>query len=294
MCPHRCALTLLFCILLLGGCSRLDLAYRNLDQLIIWSLDDYLPLNRAQKDWLNPRLSEHLYWHCRTQLPAYSAWLQRSETLLAQPSVPPAAVGEQLAHFRQELDAIAVALTPTSTELLRGLQPGQVEALEAALREQQAELHEEYLRPSLEEQADQRSARLQERLEPWFGDLNATQRRAVDAWARQLGEQNRIWLNNRWHWQGKLRAALRERQDAAFAGRLQSLLQDSEQHWTPAYREQFARSQQALSELFSSLLNAADSAQRAHMRQRLAALREDLDGLACQAPAAAAVVAQTL
>jgi hypothetical protein len=39
-----------------GACSRIDLAYRNLDRLVPWSLGDYLDMNREQKALLDDRL----------------------------------------------------------------------------------------------------------------------------------------------------------------------------------------------------------------------------------------------
>ena len=42
-------LLLLALALLLGACSRVDLAYRNLDWLIPWKLDDYLALDEQQR-----------------------------------------------------------------------------------------------------------------------------------------------------------------------------------------------------------------------------------------------------
>lgn len=71
----RCLSLLVLSTLLLVGCNRMDLAYRNLDVLVPWSLSDYLSMNRQQKGWLDERLKAHLAWHCRTQLPGYLTWL---------------------------------------------------------------------------------------------------------------------------------------------------------------------------------------------------------------------------
>ena len=49
-------LALLACMGLLAACSRIDLAYRNLDWLLTWRVDQYLDLDRQQKAWLKPRL----------------------------------------------------------------------------------------------------------------------------------------------------------------------------------------------------------------------------------------------
>src|SRR6218665_176413 len=67
-------LALLAGISLLTACSRLDLAYRNLDWLLAWRIDSYLDLDAEQKAWLKPRISQHLAWHCSTQLPQLADW----------------------------------------------------------------------------------------------------------------------------------------------------------------------------------------------------------------------------
>ena len=51
--------------LLTVACNRIDLAYRNLDVLVPWSLNDYLSMNRQQKTGLSQQLKQQLlicYW----------------------------------------------------------------------------------------------------------------------------------------------------------------------------------------------------------------------------------------
>lgn len=82
--PARLLKVLSICLgfaLMLGACSRIDLAYRNLDRLVPWSLGDYLDMNREQKTLLDDRLKQHLAWHCQTQLPGYLDWLDRLRTM---------------------------------------------------------------------------------------------------------------------------------------------------------------------------------------------------------------------
>lgn len=76
-------IALLVGISLLTACSRLDLAYRNLDRLLTWRIDSYLDLNDEQKAWLEPRLDQHLAWHCSTQLPQLASWLDQDRADLA-------------------------------------------------------------------------------------------------------------------------------------------------------------------------------------------------------------------
>ncbi|MBC9249928.1 hypothetical protein A9179_06525 [Pseudomonas alcaligenes] len=292
--PLRRHLIALFCLcLLLGACSRLDLGYRHLDWLISWSLDDYLDLSSQQKRWLKPRLQQHLRWHCSTQLPAYSAWLQRSEELAGQAQVEPEQFAAQFDQFRQALDAVFIQFTPTLSELLGGLSPLQVQHLRQRMAEEDQQLREDFLDPPPEQQIAERQERMQERLQPWFGKLSEQQQALLAHWAQQPELNNQDWFDNRARWQQAFAATVDDRRGADFAQRLQHLLQQRTEFWTPAYREQFERSQTALAELFAGLINSADAKQRQRLQQRLGQLREDLDGLACVSPAEPAVASRS-
>lgn len=275
------AIPLLCLTLLLGACSRLDFGYRNLDWLIPWSLSDYIKLSREQKKWLKPRLQETLSWHCSTQLPAYSAWLQRSQELAGQPQVRPAEFEGQFDEFRHAIDAIATQITPDTIELLQSLSDKQVADLQSKLDAQQSTLRKESQEQPLEKQVAERVKRMEERLRPWFGRLSAEQKQRIEQWSADLGEQNQAWLDNRAHWQALLMDTLRQRHDEQFAARFSHLLQQRHDLWTPAYRQQFEHSQTALAELFADLFNSADAAQRERLQSRLADLRKNLEGLTC-------------
>ncbi|WP_439859346.1 DUF6279 family lipoprotein [Pseudomonas sp. MBLB4136] len=274
---HLKSLLALLCLcVLLAGCSRFELIYRNLDWLLPWRLDHYLNLDRQQQAWLRPRLQAHLNWHCSHELPRNLAWLQRSRELVEQP--PPSAA-QLLAHFA-ELDAalqrLAVQITPTAIALLQGLDEAQVAGLRATLADDHRDDRERYLEPPLEVQISERAVRMEQRLEPWFGRLDDTQRGHVRQWSTVLGEQNRLWLGNRLRWQREFLAALSARDSAAFPARLSRLLQERESVHDAESRDAYPRARQAAAELFSQLLGSADADQRQRLSQRLAQLSRDL------------------
>lgn len=278
---HKFWLTLLGLPVLLVACSRVDLAYRNLDWLIPWKLNDYLALDDQQRAWLKPRLQQHLSWHCSLELPRYLIWLRDNQALLNDPD--PQRLNAQLDEFEQALQRIAVQVTPHTTELLRGLNPHQVEQLFAELDEQNAELRDTFLIPPPAEQIRLRVERMNERLEPWLGTLNAPQRQSVEAWANRLGAQNAVWLDNRLAWQQALRETLDARRSDSFAPRLEALLQARERFYTEAYRASHAANREALVQLFVALIRQADSDQLARADSRLNALHDDLAAQRCQA-----------
>ncbi|MGG5874008.1 DUF6279 family lipoprotein [Pseudomonas peli] len=282
--PAVKTLLLLLCLsLLISACSRAGLAYRNLDWLVPWRLNDYLNLNSQQQAWLKPRLQTHLQWHCSAELPRYIEWLQTTESILAQPQPDSAQLLEQFAQFDAALKRIGVEVTPTAIELLKGLSEQQVNELYAAIDEDNLEDRQDFLDPPLATQISERQTRMQERLRPWFGRLNNAQIEHIAVWANGLGEQNRLWLENRQLWQAELRKVVAERESADFAERLTRLLQQRESFYSDEYRASYGRSRQALATLFSQLLSSSDEAQRERMSHRLRDLRRDLAEQQCEA-----------
>lgn len=285
--PLRKSLLLLIALtVLLTACSRVGLAYRNLDRLIPWKLDDYLALNNEQSAWLKPRLQEHLAWHCSVELPRYVNWLQANQALLDQPDNQRMAT--QLDEFAEAVQRLAVEITPSTTELLRGLSPRQVEQLFESLDEQNAKLHEEFAEPPPEQQIANRAQRMEERLQPWFGKLSPQQSARVQAWAQSLGGDNQVWLDNRKAWQQALREALEVRRGKAFDARISELLQQRERFYTEAYQARYAATRQAMANLLGDLIAQANDTQRDRARQRLTSLRADLAAQQCDAGEAVA------
>ena len=282
--PAVKTLLLLLCLsLLISACSRAGLAYRNLDWLVPWRLNDYLNLDSQQQAWLKPRLQTHLQWHCSAELPRYIDWLQTTESILAQPQPDSAQLLEQFAQFDAALNRIGVEITPTAIELLQGLSEQQVRELYAAMDEDNLEDRQDFLDPPLATQISERQTRMQERLRPWLGRLNAAQTEHIATWANSLGEQNRLWLENRQLWQAELRKVVAERDSADFAERVTRLLQQRESFYSDEYRASYGRSRQALATLFSQLLSNSDEAQRERLSHRLRDLRRDLAEQQCDA-----------
>jgi hypothetical protein len=280
--PTVKTLLLLLCLsLLVSACSRIGLAYRNLDWLVPWRLNDYLNLDSQQRAWLKPRLQAHLQWHCSAELPRYIDWLHSTESILAQAQPDSAQLLEQFARFDAALKRLSVEITPTAIELLQGLSEQQVSEFHAALDEDNLEDRQDFLDPPLATQISERQMRMQERLRPWLGRLNNAQTEHIAAWANNLGEQNPLWLENRKLWQVELRKALAERDSADFAEQLTRLLQQRERFYSDEYRASYSRSRQALATLFSQLLSSSDEPQRERLSHRLRDLRRDLAEQQC-------------
>ncbi|PZW44318.1 DUF6279 family lipoprotein [Pseudomonas sp. URMO17WK12:I2] len=266
---------------LVSACSKTGLAYRNLDWVISWRVDQYLDLDSQQKAWFKPKLQEHLAWHCSTELPRYVDWLQRTEQLVEAPEPDARQMEAQMIEAEQAFNAIVQQTNPTTVALLADLRPEQVERLYARMEKDNREDRQKFLEPPLETQISERAERLEKRLKPWFGSLNETQRARVAQWASERRDQNRLWLENRARWQGEFRRVLDDRDAEDFAQRMSHVLENRrgghDQQTTQAYEQ----SRQAMAALLSDLLAAADHRQRDQVNQRLTSIRADLAGEIC-------------
>jgi hypothetical protein len=267
--------------LALGACSRMGLAYRNLDVIIPWTLSDYLDMNGEQKGWLNERLKEHLTWHCTTQLPGYLDWLDRLQTMVATNQVTDAALQARTEEAEQAIAETAREITPSAIELLQGLDDQQVAEMNEAFAKDQRKRQALYLKPSLDQQIKDRGERMEKRLDAWLGPLTPPQQQRVVAWSNALGDQNTQWLANRVHWQKQFSAAVAQRHSPEFPQRIETLLVNRERLWTPAYREAFAKTEAQARSLFVDLMAQSTPQQRERLLTKIEGVRKDFSDLKC-------------
>jgi hypothetical protein len=278
---RKSILVLLACAVVLTGCSRMNLAYRNLDLLIPWSLNDYLDMNRDQQTRFRAQLREHISWHCRTQLPGYLDLIEHLQAQVRRGSLNESALRAHYENAEEAIQTIALEITPTTVQLLRDLEDRQVRELDDQFEKDLQEREKKYLEPPLNQQIRKRADRMQERVEQWLGKASAAQRQRIHEWARALSEQNQLWLDNRAQWQRSLVEAVRNREQANFDERIARLLQDREVYWTAPYRAAFPAVEQATIDLVIDLYDMANATQRRHLDERLQDMRRDLSSLDC-------------
>ncbi|TWI50964.1 hypothetical protein IQ22_03664 [Pseudomonas duriflava] len=268
-------------LLALTACNRIGFAYKHLDTLTPWYVDDYLDLDSTQRRWLDTAISQHLQWHCREELPRYIEWMEHMKPLAQASSVSTDVILEQITTARRAVDAIALEITPTAITLLQGLNDQQVAHLNNKLHEDLEELRKKHVSPSRGEQIHERSERMKDRMTFWLGSLSEQQQARILQWAVQLGDHNKVWLDNRTHWQKELHMALTERTSADFPSRLTALLQNRERFWTATYQREFSRIQTLTAQLVAELLTMRSPLQRQHTIDRLTELQSDLQPYRC-------------
>ena len=277
----RTCISLWLGLILLAGCSQIGLTYRHLDLIIPWSLNDYLDMNATQKDWLDERLKEHLSWHCSTQIPDYLTWLDRLEGMVETNQVNETQLKARTAEARQAIATISQEITPSAVELLRQLNDQQVAEMEAAFAKDMRKHEADFVDQPLDQQIRDRAQRMEKRLNPWVGKLNPVQKDRVMQWSTSLGEQNRLWIDNRAHWQSLLVTAVKQRQAPDFDQKIARLLQDRETFWTPEYRQAYDHTEQAAISLITDLMAQSSPEQRQKLLDKIADVRQDFTNLSC-------------
>jgi Asp-tRNA(Asn)/Glu-tRNA(Gln) amidotransferase A subunit family amidase len=273
--------SLLIALICVAGCSQVGLAYRHLDTIIPWSLNDYLDMNTTQKDWLSERLKEHLSWHCSTQIPEYVAWLDRLQHMVETRQVNEAELTARTAEAKQAIATISREITPSAVELLKQLDDKQVAEMKDAFAKDLRKHEAEFVDQQLNEQIADRAKRMEKRLNPWIGKLNAAQQDRVKQWSASLGEQNRLWIDNRAHWQAQLISTVEQRQASDFDGKIARLLQDRETFWTPEYRQAYDRTEKAAISLITDLVAENTPEQQQKLIAKIADTRKDFTDLSC-------------
>ncbi|MCY1406382.1 hypothetical protein D9M71_216450 [compost metagenome] len=277
----RPCLFLLVPALLAVACSRIDLAYRNLDVLVPWTLNDYLNMNRQQKTWLNQRLKQHLAWHCRTQLPGYLTWIDEVRQMVASGQVTEQQLQVRTQQAKQAIAKVADQITPSAAQLLRAMDDEQVRDMRQAFTEDIRERQARFVKTPLARQIQARAERMEKRLTPWLGELSPKQQVRIMTWSQGLGEQNRQSIANRANWQAHFSEAMEQRQSASFEPRLEQLLKNRESLWTPEYRQVNQRAEREARRLLVDIMAQSSEQQRQHLEQKLSQVRKDFSQLKC-------------
>lgn len=275
------SIILLALLLFLAACG-VRFFYHQLDWLVPWYLRDYITLDDSQKSLLEKRLDATLDWHCRTQLPGYVVWLREADTMLRGDRVAVhqlEVLAEQAEYFWRDL---MQAVAPDVAAILATASDAQIEELYANFSTRNAGSREEYVEPALEDRQAGQAERMEQRLRRWFGRLSNEQRERVHEWSRSLHPVSAEWLENRIHWQSRLRDAIDQRNHAdAFQARIAELLVHPDAHWRQEYRSRVADNRMLTLELLADLHALANERQRGRLQSRLVGWADSFEQAIC-------------
>jgi hypothetical protein len=285
MCLLRKLLLAACAALLASGCSTVKLAYNHADQIVAWTADDYLDLQREQQDGMRPLVERLHAWHRRTQLPDYARLLDAADKRLADGLVP-ADIDWVLENFRSRYEVLARRVHPDAVRVLATLSDAQVTNLERKLEDSNRKWMKEHgsAQPP-EEQKRLRAKRLLERIEQWSGALGDEQSTRLTALSYEIPLITDESLRYRLRRQRDFLALLHARSDAqVFGSKLRDWLLDWDRSGAPEYEAVYARFAAARTRFYVEGFKLLDAKQRLHLASRLRDLSQAFRELADQRP----------
>ena len=272
----------------LAGCSAVRLGYDQGPFLAHWWLDASLAFTAEQSARTKDALAQAFAWHRATQLGDYAGGLARARAESAT-AVTPQQVCRWSDELRRRIDPVLERALPTMAELVPTFTPEQLARLERRLEEDDAKRRKDFLQPRTEQRWEASTERTIERFESFYGALEPAQRALVATSVRASPFDTARWWAERQASQTEMMGTLRKlsgdrRPREQVAADLRQAL---ERRWLAAspdssgYRERLAWHQ---CELGAAVHNAATSAQRRHLADKLQGWEGDLRALAARAP----------
>ncbi|MDZ7753364.1 MAG: DUF6279 family lipoprotein [Gammaproteobacteria bacterium] len=272
----------LSCILLLAlalaGCSATRLAYNNVDWLIDRRVKEYIDFAPRQREEWEKDLERVHALHRRIELPHVVGLLTAIEAAVRDgldEATLQCLVDEGHALARRH-GRIAVEL---GAPLLAGLDPAQVNHLEAAMAARNEDYRDKYLAADPQQRRDARVERILERITRWTGRLTNEQRAMVEAEVVAMPDLAQPWFDYRKERQERLLELLRAGADAVeVAEFLSGWWVEGAARPRPLIRATDDTRSSFLAMLVR-LYDAMEPAQHRRTAARIAELRADLAGL---------------
>ncbi len=283
---HSCTRTVsLLLVILLGLATACGprLIYPNLQWLIPWYLDDYLPIEGEQQVSLRADLEKILSWHCQNELERYSDFLRESARWFSEDKIIDVAFIEgRVEKIEQFYRDLAIRIGPDLVRMLRAADDEQIGTLFINLEEANLELLKKYGGRSIQERNERRQLRMQERLEKWIGTLTGEQVQAVTVWSKKFDGILAIWIDNRRHLQKLFHTLLiGQRFQDDFPEKLTLMLTGIDAYYTADYRATYRQSRIRTYTLLAKIGSLLTAKQRLQLVDELLGLADDLDALRC-------------
>lgn len=259
----RLTLLLLASVCALAACSAISLGYRNAPLLASLWVDDVFDLPDAQSEAVRDALDDTWDWHVGAPRLELIALMRQTADRLDRP-VTEADVGWAFDAFDRHTETLGRIFAARLATRWPAMTVEGAREVEQHLAERRAELAEELASKTLDQQALQRTEKLVDDMEDWFGEITDAQQVFIVR-NEALRLDRHLWLRERERRHGEL-VAIFERNDV-------TALEDWVANWRarrPAdVVAETERREVIYRRFWSDFLNQASPAQIAHAQRRL-------------------------
>ncbi|MEM1153725.1 MAG: DUF6279 family lipoprotein [Pseudomonadota bacterium] len=270
---------LLASLVFLGACSSTTFVYNQLDTIVPWYVDDYVDLDREQREQLDAELEVFLAWHRQQELPRYVQLLDQVDSTLGTPVTT-----EEIADLYAEMEVAFVRLEEESLvwllDLGESLTDQQVAELLVYMQERQEEFKEEYLSRSDEEYREKIYDNLKDNFSDYMGRLDKQQRERLQLASQEMERTDALWLQEREIWQERI-AEFLER-EPGWQQRVREAVAQRGESVSEEYREAYLHNLDVIFVAVADVLNSRTEKQDDRLRREVVSLRDDLETLIAQ------------
>ncbi|NQW83889.1 MAG: hypothetical protein HQ450_08075 [Alcaligenaceae bacterium] len=281
--PFR-AFQALCVVLVLSGCSSLQIAYNYAPNYLAYRLNGYFSLDDAQKVTLDLELQTFIAWHAETALPDYTRTL---ETWQARVEVAtPFTVTEVLA-IQQQVELALEVLGQRAASQLAGLlvtlTPKQQLRLKAEFESENKDYFNEFLKnPTSEATRKNHYKRALKRYEDWLGALTKNQEKLITELADKRSKTFAGWGDERTLRQKALLDLLEQQRgkDAPQAeAALRVYLYSLKKYREPTLAAQQSQIRQDWAQVTAEVLNSLTPEQKTYLKKKLGVYAQDFASL---------------
>lgn len=278
----RTFLTVLL-VLLLSACSRIQLAYNNLDWLLPHYLGSYMPLTDNQDSLLEAGVDDFLQWHCSTQVTSYAQLLREVDRRFRSNDLKRIELAAFNDRVQQAWATILKQGSPSLGVILLTADEAQIKELFEGFEERNSEWLVEFEATSDEELRDDYRDRMSKELERWFGELDEQQEQILVVWSRQFRPLGLQGLEVRRRWQSRLQDIMKNaRTDPeTFQRELAELLTNPGALRPPLYQQRLDHNRDVTIDMVYRIVQQLSDAQKQHLARQVKAVAGDFDELAC-------------
>jgi hypothetical protein len=269
--------------LLLSACSRIQLAYNNLDWLLPHYLGSYMPLSDNQDSLLETGVDNFLHWHCSTQVTSYAQLLREVDRRFRSDDLTRTELETFNDSVQQAWTGILRQGSPALGVILLTADETQTKELFEGFEQRNSEWLEEFEATSDEELREDYRERMSKELQRWFGELDERQEQILVVWSQQFQPLGLQGLEVRRRWQSRLRKIMKNARNdpEAFQREFAELLTNPARLRTPLYQQRLDHNREVTIDMVYSIVQQLSDEQKHHLKRQVEAVAGDFDDLAC-------------
>ncbi|MCV2885253.1 DUF6279 family lipoprotein [Aestuariibacter sp. AA17] len=270
-----CVAILLFA---LAGCSS-TFAYRNLDWLVHWFVDDYIDLTTEQKRAFDQKMTVWLNWHKTEELPKYQQQLSMLKNQLQAGNMQ---ATDWMAHFRtgrNHWERLRRHLAPDLSELAASVSNDQIDEFVEAVTKYIKEERGKYDDLSDEERMEKRIESMEDDLREYIGRLSDSQKQLVTTYAAKL-QRNIYWRDYQARVLEEIEKLLREKAiNPQFEQDVAALIIYPEQFRLPEHNQVSEHNKRVYAAYYADLMATLSPKQKKRLLKKIDDLIDDIEDM---------------